>query len=83
MTEQELKALLDQAERRGIGQGIRLMQERMLLACENGNPISINGKAYFIKSDMQNLKDIFADIEEDEPILYPLCNEYETLFPRG
>ena len=66
MTEQELKALLDQAERRGIGQGIRLMQERMLLACENGNPISINGKAYFIKSDMQNLKDIFSDIEEEE-----------------
>ena len=61
MTEQELKAMLDHAERRGIEQGIRLMQERMLLACENGNPISINGKAYFIKSDMQNLQDIFAD----------------------
>lgn len=65
MTEQELKAMLDHAERRGIEQGIRLMQERMLLACENGTPISINGKAYFIKSDMQNLHDIFADLEAD------------------
>lgn len=65
MTEQELKAMLDHAERRGIEQGIKLMQERMLLACENGNPISINGKAYFIKSDIQNLHDIFADLEAD------------------
>ncbi len=24
----------------------------------------------------------FAQIEEDEPVLYPLCNEYEVLFPR-
>lgn len=24
----------------------------------------------------------FADIEEDEPILYPLCNEYDKLFPK-
>ena len=24
----------------------------------------------------------FTDIEEDEPILYPLCNEYEKLLPR-
>lgn len=65
MTEQELKAMLDHAERRGIEQGIRLMQERILLACENGTPISINGKAYFVKSDMQNLHDIFADLEAD------------------
>lgn len=65
MTEQELKVMLDHAERRGIEQGIRLMQERILLACENGNPISINGKAYFIKSDMQNLHDIFSDLEAD------------------
>lgn len=65
MTKQELKAMLDHAERRGIEQGIALMQERMLLACENGNPISINGKACFIKSDLQNLHDIFADLEID------------------
>jgi len=25
----------------------------------------------------------FTAIEEDEPALYPLCNEYETLVPRG
>ena len=65
MTERELKIMLDQAKRRGIEKGIRLMQERMLLACKNGTPISINGRAYFIKSDMQNLHDIFSDLEAD------------------
>lgn len=65
MTERELKVMLDQAERRGIEQGIKIVQQRMLLACENGTPISINGKAYFIKSDMQNLHDIFSDLEAD------------------
>ena len=66
MTEQELKAMLDHAERRGIEQGIRLMQQRMLLACENGTPIELpDGRAYFIKSDMQNLHDIFFDLEAD------------------
>ena len=64
MTEQELKKLLDQAEKRGIEQGIRLMQNRMLLACENGTPIELpDGRAYFIKSDIQNLHNIFADLE--------------------
>ncbi len=24
----------------------------------------------------------FADIEEDEPVLYPLCNEYDKWFPK-
>ena len=66
MTERELKVMLDKAERRGIEQGIRLMQQRMLLACENGTPIELpDGRAYFIKSDMQNLQDIFADLEAD------------------
>lgn len=65
MADKETYKLLQQAENRGILIGIKLMQERMLLACENGNPISINGKAYFIKSDMQNLHDIFSDIEMD------------------
>lgn len=65
MTERELKIMLDQAERRGIEQGIKIVQQRMLLACENGTPISINGRAYFIKSDMQNLHDIFSDLEAD------------------
>lgn len=65
MTERELKVMLDHAEIKGIEQGIKITQQRMLLACENGTPISINGRAYFIKSDIQNLYDIFSDLEAD------------------
>lgn len=62
MTEKELKAKLEQAERRGIELGIRLMQNRMLLACENGTPIDINGRAYFIRSDIDNLRQIMNSL---------------------
>lgn len=66
MTERELKVMLDHAERRGIEQGIKIIQQRMLLACENGTPIELpDGRAYFIKSDIQNLYDIFSDLEAD------------------
>ena len=66
MTDQELKKLLDQAQKKGIEIGVRLMQNRMLLACENGTPIELpDGRAYFIKSDIQNLHNIFADLEAD------------------
>ena len=65
MTERELKVMLDHAEIKGIEHGIKIMQQRMLLACENGTPISINGRAYFIKSDIQNLYDLFTDLEAD------------------
>ncbi len=63
MTEQELKAMLDHAERRGIEQGIRLMQERMLLACKNGTPISINGKGYWVQSDIEHLRAVMDSIK--------------------
>ena len=66
MTERELKVMLDHAEIKGIEQGIKIMQQRMLLACENGTPIELpDGRAYFIKSDIQNLYDIFSDLEAD------------------
>lgn len=61
MTEQELKAKLEQAEIRGI----RLMQNRMLLACENGTPIELlDGRVYFIQSDLEHLKQIMNAIEK-------------------
>lgn len=64
MTERELKVMLDHAEIKGIEQGIKIMQQRMLLACENGTPIELpDGRAYFIKSDIQNLHDLFSDLE--------------------
>ena len=65
MMERELKIMLDHAERRGINQGIKIMQQRMLLACENDTPIEIDGEAYFIYDAISNLRGIFSDLEAD------------------
>ena len=50
-------------EEYGVLRGVKLMEQRMLLACENGTPIEIGGFAYFVHTDMQNLQRIFANIE--------------------
>ena len=60
----ELKEMLDNAERRGIMQGIKIMEQRILLAFENGNPLNIEGKAFFVRSDIDNLRGIFADLDQ-------------------
>ena len=60
----ELKEMLDNAERRGIMQGIKIMEQRILLAFENGNPLNIEEKAFFVRSDIDNLRGIFADLEQ-------------------
>lgn len=65
MTNQQIQIMLEQAEKIGIEKGINLMQQKMLIACENGTAINLEGRAYFIKSDMENLRDIFADLETD------------------
>lgn len=55
--------LIEQAYKKGFAEGVRLMEQRMLLAAENGTPINIEGRAYFIQDDMGHLKEIFAEIE--------------------
>ena len=47
----------------GFMLGMQLIKERIKLAAEDGTPLDIDGRAYFIKSDIQNLRDIFEDIE--------------------
>lgn len=64
--ESELKKLLENEYRNGFAQGMKLMEQRMLLANENGTPLEISGRVWFIKSDMENLRDIFADLEADD-----------------
>lgn len=44
----------------------------MSQAAENGSPINLNGRAWFFKSDIENLRDIFSDIEmeaKEEPVM--------------
>ena len=60
--EKDLEKLLEKKYQEGVCQGVRLMKQRMLLACENGNPIEIDNRAIFVKSDIDNLRDVFADL---------------------
>ena len=60
--EKDLEKLLERKYQEGVCQGVRLMKQRMLLACENGNPIEIDNRAFFVKSDIDNLRDVFADL---------------------
>lgn len=57
-------ALLAQYEK-GVRDGIRLMEEKVLQAYENGKPVEIDGRVWFIKSDLDNLRDIFTDLENE------------------
>ena len=60
--EKDLEKLLERKYQEGVCQGVKLMKQRMLLACENGNPIEIDNRAFFVKSDIDNLRDVFADL---------------------
>lgn len=65
MMEYLLEQLLSQAYLKGVDDGKAQEQQKILSACENGKPVEINGRAYFLKTDLQNLRDIFADLEVD------------------
>lgn len=64
--EKDLEKLLERKYQEGVCQGVKLMKQRMLLACENGNPIEIDNRAFFVKSDIDNLRDIIADLGTDK-----------------
>ena len=63
--ERKMENLLMKRVQEGVKQGVKLMQQRMLMACENGTPINIEERAYFVRSDLQNLRDIFEDLEAE------------------
>ena len=64
INEKQMQQALDIQYRKGVEDGITLMKQRMLLACENGTPIEIGGRGYFVRSDLQNLRDIMDDLEK-------------------
>ncbi len=61
--ERDLQRLLCTEYQRGIEQGIVMMKQKLLHAYENGNPVVLDKRAYFVKSDMDNLRDIFENME--------------------
>lgn len=58
--------IFEDAFEQGIVTGIKLMEQKILKACEEGKPIEIDGRVYFVKSDIQNLREIFAKMEEGD-----------------
>lgn len=56
--------MFQDAFEQGIVTGIKLMEQKILKACEEGKPVEIDGRVYFVKSDIQNLREIFAKMEE-------------------
>ena len=55
--------MMEEQYNKGIAVGIELMMEKLRMAAENGTPIGIDGRAWWLKSDMENLRDIFEDME--------------------
>lgn len=56
----------DDAFKQGIVTGIKLMEQKILMACEEGKPVEIDGRVYFVKSDIQNLHEIFDKMEKGD-----------------
>ena len=61
----EITELCETQYQLGMAAGITLMMEKIIKSCEEGTPIfnPIDNKAYFIKSDIQNLLDIMDNLE--------------------
>ena len=56
--------MFQDAFEQGIVTGIKLMGQKILMACEEGKPVEIDGRAYFVRTDIQNLRDIFDKMEK-------------------
>ncbi len=56
--------MFQDAFEQGIVTGIKLMEQKILKACEEGKPVEIDGRVYFVKSDIQNLREIFDKMEK-------------------
>ena len=59
----ELEEMMEKCYQYGIMIGIGLMKEKMLRAAEEGTPIEVEERAYFVKSDIDYLQVIFDGLE--------------------
>lgn len=63
ITEKELEMMLQTEYQKGIKYGVEMMQQKIRKAYDNGTPLEVNGRAVFLKSDIQNLRDIMEELE--------------------
>lgn len=62
---EKMEQMMEDQYNRGITVGMELMMEKLRMAADNGTPIEIDGRAWYLKSDIENLRDIFEDMEKD------------------
>ena len=43
--------------KRGFMDGVKLMEQRIIMAAESGKAIDIDGRAYFTRNDLQDLEE--------------------------
>ena len=60
---ERMQQRMEEQYNRGITVGMELMIEKLRMAADNGTPIEIDGRAWYLKSDIENLRDIFEDME--------------------
>ena len=59
---EKMEQMMEDQYNRGITVGMELMMEKLRMAADNGTPIEIDGRAWYLKSDIENLRDIFEDM---------------------
>ena len=60
---EKMEQMMEEQYNRGITVGMELMMEKLRIAADNDTPIEIDGRAWYLKSDIENLRDIFEDME--------------------
>ncbi len=60
---ERMEQMMEDQYNRGITVGMELMMEKLRMAADNGTPIEIDGRVWYLKSDIENLRDIFEDME--------------------
>lgn len=60
---EKMEQMVEEQYNKGIAVGMELMMEKLRMAADNGTPIEIDGRAWYLKSDIENLRDIFEDME--------------------
>lgn len=61
----DMNNLISAARQEGYEVGKKEIEQKIINAIENGDPIEYNGRAWFIVDDMTNLRLMFQDFQND------------------
>ena len=54
MAHEQIETVKAAEDKRGFMDGVKLMEQRMIMAAESGKAIEIDGRAYFSRNDLQD-----------------------------